>query len=72
MAIKFTGTIDTAYQVYDHQQPVFVGKDRTNEDQYRANLVPVGVITAKTSAAAWDQAHKMCALPVLEVIGNVQ
>ncbi len=68
MAIKFAGTIDTLYRVYDQQPPVFVGKDRTNEDQYLANLVPVGVVTAKTSSSAWDQAHKMCTLPVLEVI----
>ncbi len=74
MAIKFAGTIDTSYQVYDHQPPVFVGKDRTNEDQYRANLVPVCVITAKTKDEAWEKANNLCiqGLPVLEVIGNVQ
>jgi hypothetical protein len=71
MAIKVAGTINHTWQVYDHQPPVFVGKDKFGDDQYRANLVPVGIITATTNSGAWVKAHDLCSLPVLEVIQNV-
>lgn len=72
MAIKFAGTTNYCWQVYQHDAPVFVGKDRMGDDQYRAALTPIGVVVAKSNADAWDKAHAMCSLPVLEVIGNVQ
>lgn len=71
MAIKYAGTINVTYQVYDHQPPVFCGKDKLGDDQYRANLVPIKMITAKSSEDAWKQAHNLCSLPVLEVVSNV-
>jgi hypothetical protein len=38
------------------------------DDQYRANLVPVGIVVAKSNKEAWDKAHKLCSLPVLEIV----
>jgi hypothetical protein len=71
MAHKIAGTVAVTYQVYDHQQPVFVGKDKMGDDVFRANLVPVGIIKATTSDNAWAQAHKLCTLPVLEIVSHV-
>ncbi len=71
MAIKYAGTTNYTWQVYDHQTPVFVGKDKMGDDQYRANLVPVGIVVAKSNADAWQKAHDLCSLPVLEVINHV-
>lgn len=75
MALKFAGTTYRTYNVYDHQKPIFVGKDKLGDDVFRANLVPIGVVTSKANDDAWRQAHNMCGAPVLELIGganNVQ
>lgn len=47
------------YQVFQQQQPIYVGKDEAGEDVYRPNLVPVGVgpIVAVDAKAAIQEAR---------------
>lgn len=57
---------EMTYKVYRQDTPVFVGKDRMGDDQFRANLVEVGYVIAKSTARAFELARDYTKFPVLE------
>lgn len=68
MAIR--NQTEHAWRVYEQATPIYIGDDQFGLHQYKANLVEVGVVSAMTSAEAFEAGRAFVKLPVLELING--